>query len=1000
MRLSNALNNVKIGTKLAVGFGAVIAIAAILGFLGWNRLECVERIAEVTDGAGQVIQDLLNARREEKNFVLRGFEKYGSDTKNSAQKWDDSQKKVLAQLDGLRASEDLTEDERPLVAAAISAATEYGKAFAALVASRTSQDEALAAWRTTGWQVTHNLDKAAMEVIAPARQAAEKAKSAVRIAHWACVGRELDDQVVKPFLLLRTTAVYFILTKADKEWDAYQAQLEKTKAGAAAWADAVKDQPELRKASQAVLAELGGYEAAGRQYRAGAIRAREADSLMVVKAREIGEGAEKLRTRAEQRMAATADNANMTMIALAIAGVVLGCVFAGLIAKNISRTLRVLIGEAKRLTQAAVQGQLQTRGNPALVGREFRPMIEGVNATLDAVIGPLNVAAEYVDRISKGDIPPKITDVYHGDFNEIKLNLNQCVEAINALVADANALSRAATEGRLSTRADASKHQGDFRKIVQGVNETLDAVVNPLNVAAKYVDRISKGDLPPTITDEYHGDFNEIKNNLNRCIAAIHAMIADADMLSQAAIEGNLATRADASKHEGGYRQVVEGVNQTIATLVGHIDAMPVPAMIVDKELAVRYVNQVAADLIGLSKHEIAGRKCWEHFKASECRTDRCAVARAIREGRPATSETDAHPGKHHLEITYTGVPIKDRQGKVVGAWEVAMDQTAVKQAARRAAHVAKYQAEEVGKVAAVLECMAKGDLTRRYSEGAADEDTAGVAQDFAGVGKALNCTIGNVRAMIGQITESAGQFADGARVIAESSQNLATGAQEQTTNVEHMTASIEELARSVEAVKESAVNADRLARQTSGLAQQGGTAVQKSIEAMELIKTSSKQIGEIIQVIAEIASQTNLLALNAAIEAARAGDHGMGFAVVADEVRKLAERSNHAAREISTLIKESTQRVEEGAQLSAATGKSLEEIIAGVETTAREIAEIASAAVQQASSAKDVSGAIQSVSEVTERAAAASEEMASSSEQLGAQALSLRDLVGRFTTA
>ena len=99
------------------------------------------------------------------------------------------------------------------------------------------------------------------------------------------------------------------------------------------------------------------------------------------------------------------------------------------------------------------------------------------------------------------------------------------------MVADADMLIKAAVEGKLATRADASKHQGDYRKIVQGVNETLDAVIGPLNVAAKYVDRISKGDIPAKITDNYNGDFNEIKNNLNACIDAVNALVADAGML-------------------------------------------------------------------------------------------------------------------------------------------------------------------------------------------------------------------------------------------------------------------------------------------------------------------------------------------------------------------------------------------------------------------------------------------------------------------------------------
>jgi methyl-accepting chemotaxis protein len=230
--------------------------------------------------------------------------------------------------------------------------------------------------------------------------------------------------------------------------------------------------------------------------------------------------------------------------------------------------VNALVADAGVLSVAAVEGRLATRADAAKHQGDYRKIVEGVNKTLDAVIGPLNVSAGYVDRISKGDIPAKITDSYNGDFNNIKNNLNTCIDAVNALVADANVLSVAAVEGRLATRADATKHQGDYRKIVEGVNKTLDAVIGPLNVAALYVDRISKGDIPAKITDSYNGDFNNIKNNLNTCINAVNALVADAGMLSVAAVEGRLATRADATKHGGDFRKIVEGVNKTLDEVI------------------------------------------------------------------------------------------------------------------------------------------------------------------------------------------------------------------------------------------------------------------------------------------------------------------------------------------------------------------------------------------------------------------------------------------------
>jgi len=297
---------------------------------------------------------------------------------------------------------------------------------------------------------------------------------------------------------------------------------------------------------------------------------------------------------------------------------------------NVAAALQNMTKDVSLLVQAAVQGKLATRADATRHQGEYRKIVEGVNQTLDAVIAPLNVSAEYVDRISKGDIPPKITDTYNGDFNEIKNNLNNCIDNINALAAETLLLVKAAVEGKLATRADVTKHQGDYRKIVEGVNQTLDAVIGPLNVSAEYVDRISKGDIPPKITDTYNGDFNEIKNNLNVCIDALSRVVADGVGLTQSMLEGKLAMRADAAKHQGDFRKVIEGFNLTLdniikplnvsAEYVDRISKGDIPPKITDTyngdfneiknnlNVCIDALSRVVADGVGLTQSMLEGK--------------------------------------------------------------------------------------------------------------------------------------------------------------------------------------------------------------------------------------------------------------------------------------------------------------------------------------------------------------------------------------------------------
>jgi methyl-accepting chemotaxis protein len=232
--------------------------------------------------------------------------------------------------------------------------------------------------------------------------------------------------------------------------------------------------------------------------------------------------------------------------------------------------------ELARLTDASKRGQLTERGNEDQFQGAYSGIVRGVNAILDAVVTPLNVAADYVDKISRGAIPTKISDTYNGDFNTIKNNLNNCIDNINALVADAVMLAKAAVEGKLATRADASKHGGDYRKIVEGVNSTLDSVIGPLNVAANYVDRISKGDVPPQITDTYQGEFNSIKNNLNTLIVAMNDITRAAEEIAQGNLTVTVRERSAQDKLMQALVAMVAGLTRTVTdirTIAGEVSS-------------------------------------------------------------------------------------------------------------------------------------------------------------------------------------------------------------------------------------------------------------------------------------------------------------------------------------------------------------------------------------------------------------------------------------------
>jgi methyl-accepting chemotaxis protein len=272
-------------------------------------------------------------------------------------------------------------------------------------------------------------------------------------------------------------------------------------------------------------------------------------------------------------------------------------------------------------------------------------------------------------------------------------------------------------------------------------------------------------------------------------------------------------------------------------------------------------------------------------------------------------------------------------------------------------------------------EAIASGDLNRTIHVG-----------DQAETGKLLRAMqdmATKLSSIIRDVREGSSAVASAAAQVSASSQNLSQGTSEQAASVEETSASLEQMNASITQNAENSRRVEKVAEKGAHSAEESGSAVNETVEAM-------KQIAARISVIEDIAYQTNLLALNAAIEAARAGDQGRGFAVVAVEVRKLAERSQLAAKEISDLASKSVSVAEHS-------GRLLAELVPAIRQTAELVQEVAAASNEQSSGVTQINRAMSQVDSVTQRNAASAEELSSTAEELASQSEQLQHLMTFF---
>jgi len=345
---------------------------------------------------------------------------------------------------------------------------------------------------------------------------------------------------------------------------------------------------------------------------------------------------------------------------------------------------------------------------------------------------------------------------------------------ISALGRDLDDVESSVRNGSFEARLDVAGYQGDVRMLAEKVNALIDAYVQPLQelkekerVAQKIADyeaieaervainleKITAGDLdlqteinePDEDTAEVAAGFRRIKNAMDNMLGNVGALMMDMYTVLQSTNEGRLDNRVDLSRHEGGFRAILEALNRTTDSLVALIDAMPAPAMIVDEELNIKYLNRVGCELVGKPLGELIGSKCYSHFNTTDCNTQACACMRAIQTNSQALSSAEANIGGNHLDIDYSAAPVLDFEGNIVGAFNIIADQTQIKQTARLVEKIADFQTVEVDKLVINLEKVAAGDLDLDTVVGKSDEDTIEIAANFRRINQGLQSMIDTI---------------------------------------------------------------------------------------------------------------------------------------------------------------------------------------------------------------------------------------------------------------
>jgi len=250
--------------------------------------------------------------------------------------------------------------------------------------------------------------------------------------------------------------------------------------------------------------------------------------------------------------------------------------------------------------------------------------------------------------------------------------------------------------------------------------------------------KIAQGDITERLTTTNNNNEESVAKCLDQVAGVLENVLNEFNSVVNNIGYGKLSYRGDAKKFEGSYKELIIGANNIADVLMGIINSVVIPILVINKEYDIIFMNTEASKLLGISQNDISNKKCYEILKANDCQTSNCACSKAMNTGQRVSRETSVQILNKKLEIDYYGLPLKSADGSVIGAFEFIIDQTDIRRSK-------KYQEIEVDKLSSVLLNVAEGDLSLRYTPSENKDVSDLVYNNFTNISKALNLTISKI---------------------------------------------------------------------------------------------------------------------------------------------------------------------------------------------------------------------------------------------------------------